>query len=395
MNREQRLAAVRALAAKADAENREFTPAESATIREHLDIVKKSDESKRIVAELGEYLSQAPDDEDDVLGGGGGRGPAGVAGERAFKARKSNPADAWSRALAKAVPTVDGTKSFTLPAATAFAAPTPAPILNDATTAGRLYDNVNVVLLDTPTSGVSYLRQVERSRAATTVAPRALKPFKNVTLERVDSPARTIAAIIPEVPVQDVRDYRDLAVWLDRELQIDVFSELERQMLLGDGTGENFEGVFLTDGIAIEPYGTAPSATLRRSLARLEELGHSATVIALHPRDLADLELETDASGGGAYRGNRSPSLGRSLWNVPVVSTPAVPRGLAVAGDWRQARLWVREEVEVRVSDTVGESFERNTLVFRGELRAAFGVTAPQAFAVARLDPEVPLPSGE
>lgn len=69
-----------------------------------------------------------------------------------------------------------------------------------------------------------------------------------------------------------------------------------------------------------------------------------------------------------------------------------MPAGLAVVGDLRQAILWMREQMEVRATDVVGEDFRRNQYMFRAELRAAFGIPLPPALSLIKLNNTVTLP---
>lgn len=89
--------------------------------------------------------------------------------------------------------------------------------------------------------------------------------------------------------------------FLDFELRGDVLSTLDWEMLLGDGTGEHFEGIFYADGINVQTFSITASETLRRAMAIVEQRGYDA-----------------------------GP---RTVWGVPVVSSPVITEGLAVVGD--------------------------------------------------------------
>jgi HK97 family phage major capsid protein len=61
-----------------------------------------------------------------------------------------------------------------------------------------------------------------------------------------------------------------------------------------------------------------------------------------------------------------------------------VPAGTGYLGAFTtQAALVLREQVRVDWSTTVGESFERNQVVFRAEMRAELALFRPSAFATS------------
>lgn len=389
MTRAQLIAAMKAITARAQAENRDFTAAEQAELKSHMDAVKAIDGSKAVADGVAAFLGDA---DAGTLDADSAPAPsaAGVSRGKAITAQKSRPAGDWAAAFAKQHPGVAEGKAFTLPSSATFTVPAPTPVVAAAAPVGHVLDALTVVELDRG-AGVNYLRQAERENAAAAVAPKALKPLKNVEMERVDAPARTIVVVLDGIPRQDIADYPDLTQFLDYELKADVLNELDRQILLGDGTGEDFEGIFNTDGVLVQDYATAPSATIRRAMARVEAKGYANTALLIGPEDFAGVELELDGAGG-QYRGMAAPTRGRTVWGVPTITIPTMPAGLAVVGDLKQAILWQREQIEVRATDVAGEDFRRNQYMFRAELRAAFGIPVPAALALVKLNGTVTLP---
>jgi HK97 family phage major capsid protein len=71
-----------------------------------------------------------------------------------------------------------------------------------------------------------------------------------------------------------------------------------------------------------------------------------------------------------------------TLWGKPVVLTTALTAGTGLVGGFqRGARLWLNSGVDVYVSDSHKDWFQRNVLALLAEIRAAFGVLRPDAFA--------------
>jgi hypothetical protein len=84
------------------------------------------------------------------------------------------------------------------------------------------------------------------------------------------------------------------------------------------------------------------------------------------------------------------PQANSSLDNVfgglPRIASTQVPAGVAILGDWRLARLFVRESMRLD-ADRSGVSFTRNRVTLRAEGRYGIGYLRPQAFAVLDLTP--------
>lgn len=317
------------------------------------------------------------------------------------RAGRKTRGPSWTAALGEARPDLGiepGRKGLVIPPSTTFTVPAPAPIAAANIPFGHMLD---VITVDSTLDGamVSYLRSVNRQAAATVVAPGTLKPSKNVTLNRVNAPAVTIAVLLEDIRKQDLDDYASLVSFLDFELQGDVLTALDHQILLGTGYDADdpdesqIAGIFLTEGVTHQAFGTTPSATIRRAQAKVEALGYGNTAVVVNPLDLAELELETD--GAGAYRGDlavatRGP---RQVWGVPAASVAACPQGLAIVGDLTQVALWIRQQIEVQITDSVVDNFKRNLYTARAEMRAAGGVPVPSALAIAQLDATVAFPA--
>jgi HK97 family phage major capsid protein len=163
-------------------------------------------------------------------------------------------------------------------------------------------------------------------------------------------------------------------------------------MLLGDGVGE-LEGLYFQDGILAQAYSTSASASIRRAMAKVESAGYENTAIVLNPVDYAELELELNTAGD--YRNHSAPADAgpRTVWGVPVASVPSAPLGLAMLGDLSQAHLWIRENLQVTITETNEDDFKRNLFVARAEMRAAFGVGTPGALAMVKLNGTVAFPA--
>jgi HK97 family phage major capsid protein len=109
------------------------------------------------------------------------------------------------------------------------------------------------------------------------------------------------------------------------------------------------------------------------------------TGLVVHPNDWYSTGFLTAKDLNGNYLvGDPRASIDQlnTLWGLNVVVSEAIPENTLLVGDFRQAVLWSREGVSLMVSDQHSDFFVRNLLAILAEMRAAFGVLDPQAFAV-------------
>ena len=95
-----------------------------------------------------------------------------------------------------------------------------------------------------PVSGqsYSYFRELLHTRGAAPVAEGALKPTSNVTFETVTDRVKKIAVWMP-VTDEALDDVPQLFGYIQELLRYDLKLEEEAQILKGDGTGENLNGL--------------------------------------------------------------------------------------------------------------------------------------------------------
>lgn len=206
-----------------------------------------------------------------------------------------------------------------------------------------------------------------------------VKPESSMAFEKVTESVRTIAVWVPATK-RALSDAAQLRGLIDDELRGDLEQELEDQILNGDGTGENFEGIANTTGVQAQAWDTDLFTTTRKALTKVRVTGRSIpTAFLVHPADDERIDLAKD--GNDRFYGNGPFSIGPgTLWGVPRVVSEAVTQGTGYVGDFRKAVLWDREQASIQVSDSHADFFVRNLVAILAEMRAAFGVIRPTAF---------------
>lgn len=218
------------------------------------------------------------------------------------------------------------------------------------------------------------------------------KPQSNMTWELVTVPIRTLAHWVP-ASRQVLSDAPMLRGLIDTELAYGLQLESDFQLLQGDGAGQNLNGI-LQDGdindvgqiaAGVDPD-DIPSAMIDHIRAGVTECQkfeyYNMNGAVLNPVDWQTLET-AKATDGHYLLVSFAATAGEpnTVWRVPVVITNAMPQGQFLVGDWQMgAKLYVREGISVRVSESHADYFVRNGVAILAEERLALAVNRPKAF---------------
>jgi len=152
---------------------------------------------------------------------------------------------------------------------------------------------------------------------------------------------------------------------------------IEKDALIGDGTGEHFTGLTETVGIQTQAFSTDVLISLRKAHTKLVASSETPTAWVLNWSDLEAIDLtREDGATGGFMAGIDQKIFG----NLPTVGSSVIPAGTAYVGDWNQVRLYVREAGRLD-ADVSGDLFDKNQVKLRYEGRFGFAVLRPNAFA--------------
>ncbi|MBC8094085.1 MAG: phage major capsid protein [Pseudonocardia sp.] len=220
-----------------------------------------------------------------------------------------------------------------------------------------------------------------------------LKPHTNLDFQPAESPIRTIAhwEAAHRTVLADEPQLRSI---IDNELLYGLRLAEDDQLLNGDGTGENVLGLLNVPGLQRYP-GTGPTPVqagdtyldaIRRAATRVYLANYEPTGIVVHPFDWEQMELTKDANG--AYLASVSVQVGadQRLWRLPVTATQAMRQGTALVGAMGLgAKIYDREQSNIRVADQHADFFLRNAIVILAEERVGLVVSRPESFVVVNL----------
>jgi len=234
----------------------------------------------------------------------------------------------------------------------------------------------------------------ETAEATVTTGVTGLKPESVLEFEEATSAVRTIAHWIPVTNAM-LADAPQIRGIIENRLVYGLNQRLETQVLGGNGTPPNLQGIL---GSGIQTLGLAAGATYGGQ-ATVVDAAYAAMVqiqvtglgmpnaFVFNPVDWAAVRLmrESAVTGnvnpGGYLYGPPSVQGPMTLWGRPVVEAIGMTLNTLLCGDFQLGcMLFDREQAAIRVG-TINDQFVRNLQTILAELRAAFVVFRPTAFA--------------
>lgn len=234
----------------------------------------------------------------------------------------------------------------------------------------------------TGSSNVEYVKETGFTNNARPVTEGATKPKSDLTFDLASAPVRTIAHIF-KASRQILDDAPALQSYIDGRARYGLQVKEEQQLLNGDGTGQNIEGIVpqaTAYSPSFTPTGLTPIDVLRLAVLQVILAEYPASSFVLNPIDWASIELTKD--GEGRYIiGDPQQGTQPMLWNLPVVQTQAMTSGEFLTGAFNMgAQIFDRMEIEVLLSSENVDDFEKNMFTIRAEERLALAVYRPESF---------------
>lgn len=232
-------------------------------------------------------------------------------------------------------------------------------------------------------NSLEYVREVGFNNGAAPVAEGAAKPESDMQFELVSTSAKVIATWM-KASRQILSDFSQLRSLIDQGLMYRLAYTEENQLLNGDGTGQNLNGIIpqATDFASpITISGATEIDNLRLAMLQAELAEFPSTGVVLNPADWGRIELEKDSTGRYII-GNPQGTIAPTIWGLPVVTTKAIAVDTFLTGAFQMgAQLFDRWDARVEVG-YVNDDFTRNLVTILAEERLALAVYRPEAFVV-------------
>lgn len=224
---------------------------------------------------------------------------------------------------------------------------------------------------------VTYRTQIIRATMAAMVAEGAAMPESNYAWDKVKEAVKKIGHHI-NVSEEALADADYLQSEIDTELRYGLDLEEEKQILAGDGVGENYSGLLPAAPDFVAADAALPNATpidrLRLALLQIVLEDHIATSIVLNPIDWAKIDLTKDANGRYVFarpEGQTSPVL----WGKDVVESNSQSANEFLVGDLAMAAtLYDRQQTEVILSTEHDDNFIKDMVTIKGRKRGVLAV---------------------
>ncbi|MBN8242937.1 phage major capsid protein [Nitratireductor aquimarinus] len=242
----------------------------------------------------------------------------------------------------------------------------------------------------TTSNSIEWPRETGFTNNAAPVAETTQKPYSDLTFDLQNTPVRTIAHMF-KASRQILDDAPALIAYINRRGTYGLQFVEEQQLLNGDGTGQNLNGI-IPQAAAFAPQFSSASETpidrLLQAISQAEDSEIPVNGIVLNKRDWRVITGTKD--GDGRYIAGDSPFgiQAPRLWGLDVATTNAIPAGTFLTGAFQDgAQIFDRMDVEVMISSENADDFEKNMISIRIEARLAFATYRPDAFITGDLYP--------
>lgn len=218
------------------------------------------------------------------------------------------------------------------------------------------------------------------------------------TAEGTSSPESALAFTLKTANVKEIPHFlpvtrRALAdsafveSWINNRLIDGVRRRLQTQVLSGNGSGENLTGIYNTAGIgSIDRSVTSTTMidSLHKCITTIRTNAYAEPdFVGIHPDDWETIRTAKESTSGAYIYGTPAASGVQTIWGVNAIVHAAFTSGSPLVGIGREATLFVREGVSVSASDSHSDYFIKRQVALLANMRAAFAVTQPKAFAVS------------
>lgn len=213
-----------------------------------------------------------------------------------------------------------------------------------------------------------------------------------MTFTTANAEVQTIATWIP-ASKQVLDDWNELAGILTNSLNYYANKEVDEQLLSGDGTGYNLNG--LTTQAQAFDTSLLPSAALGYTYidtiaSAFEQVDADdelpSDYVVLHTTDMWKLRKTKDDQGRYMIA-NPQDNAVFTLWGRRVVPSNTMTAGYFLAGSAQSAAAEIRDRmgITVDISTEHADFFTQNLVAIRAELRMALCVYRPNAFVYGAL----------
>jgi len=269
--------------------------------------------------------------------------------------------------------------------------------LRDPNSVISLFDQI-----ETDQNAYSYLEETTFTNNAAEAAEGATVGEGALAFTEQSESIRKMGVFLP-VTDELLSDVSGIQGYINSRLQTMIKLRLDSQLLAGDGTAPNLEGL-LDAGTA--SVGSTAFGSYSGNLGRIGALYGAITdirvnafvepdAIVMHPNDWNAVVTDLTGFAGDATAGYAanvplfiaSGAMGNapvaSIWGLKVVATTAIPENTVLVGKFGggdAAQVVMRNGIDLAISDSHSDFFVKNQLAIRATMRVGFPVYRQAAF---------------
>ena len=253
---------------------------------------------------------------------------------------------------------------------------------------GRVVDEVTrpIQILDiipvgqTGMSTVKYMEETTRTHAAAEKAEGAAYAESTFVLTEQTSEVRKITDSIP-VTDEQLEDVAMVQSYLNQRLTFGLRQRLDLQVIQGDGSAPNLEGILNVSGIQTQAKSVDPVPdAIYKALTKVRVTGRAfPDHVLLHQNDWQDIRLLRTADGIYIW-GSPSEAGPERIWGLPVVQSDALDENTGIVGDFGNfSMIFERRGIDIQVG-YIDAQFTQGKRTIRADLRVAFVTFRPAAY---------------
>lgn len=239
----------------------------------------------------------------------------------------------------------------------------------------------------TTSNAISYLKETAFTNSAAETAEGSVKPESKFEFTEQDATVRTIAHFV-RVTKQLAEDAPALAAYINARMMYGLNRRIEKQLLVGDGSGQNLSGIFTTGNYTAHgfttstmPEGSTILDLIRRCAATMRKSGYTPNVVFLNPMDFDTLRGMKDSSGQYLMGSPLQAGADIRPWGLRVIESPEVTEGKFMVADTNMgATIYDRSAPVLEMFEQDSDNVQKNLYTVRVECRMAFAVESANCF---------------
>lgn len=236
-------------------------------------------------------------------------------------------------------------------------------------------------MVRTNQNAYKFMRETTLTNTAAEIAEGTAYPEAALAYQEEAVSVQKLAVHLP-VTEEQLEDETGIEDLVRARLSEMIRQRLDNQILNGNGTAPNLRGLRNVSGINAVARGTDTVLdAIYKGIVACRTIGFAQpNAIIINPTDLQAVRLAKTTDGQYLF-GPPSTTLNTPIWGLPVVETTAVPAGKVIVGDWATySALVMRSNLDIQTGYS-GTGFIQGIRTIRLDLRTAFVVFRPSAFA--------------